>query len=55
MRGRGMSASGTRESLDHSVWAIIGFCTIALGIALSLAFYARSIDPSPLMIQYGLG
>jgi hypothetical protein len=50
-----MSASGARESVDHSAWAFIGFCAIALGIALCLAFYARSIDPSPLMIQYGLG
>jgi hypothetical protein len=49
-----MSASGTRESVDHSAWAFIGFCAIALGIALCLAFYAHSIDPSPLTIQYGL-
>jgi hypothetical protein len=50
-----MSASEADESVEHSAWAFIGFCAIALGITLCLAFYARSIDPSPLMIQYGLG
>jgi hypothetical protein len=55
MRGRKMSANGTEETLDYSAWAVIGFCTVALGIALGLAFYAASTDPSPMMIQYGLG
>jgi hypothetical protein len=53
--GYSMSASGTHESADHGAWVFIGLCAIALGIALALAVYARSIDASPLMLQSGLG
>jgi hypothetical protein len=50
-----MSATGTHENSDRSAWVFIGCCAIALGFALSLALYARSIDPSSLMSQSGLG
>jgi hypothetical protein len=50
-----MSTAETHENPDRSVWVVVGCCTIALCLALCLAFYARSIDPSPLMTASGLG